>query len=240
MTTQTRHLVFETNSSSTHSISIAASSDGVYDTIPVDDDGVVHLHGGNFGWEWDRYNDAETKANYCAIDAYNKYSETYNGPIVTDEVVEARIQMLKEVIMEVTGAIEVVFDFTVNEWDNNNNAFIDHQSSGTAHEAFENKETLKDFIFNPASVLWTGNDGNAPPIGWYENDTAVDMSASVNGIRELQYAHSRNDIQEKLGCLYCDLININSDRLGKRDKKAYEGVMRDIQALETYVHDLKR
>ena len=52
MTKQTRHSVFETNSSSTHSISIAYSSSvgDLMSILPVNDEGNVVLNGGEFGW----------------------------------------------------------------------------------------------------------------------------------------------------------------------------------------------
>lgn len=59
-----RNKVFETNSSSTHSISISANSKGLYDTI-VPENKVITLSGGKFGWEWSKFNDLLTKADYA-------------------------------------------------------------------------------------------------------------------------------------------------------------------------------
>jgi hypothetical protein len=144
MTTQTRHGVFETNSSSTHSISICHNSNGVYDTLSVDENGVVHLTGGKFGWEEETYYYAEVKANYCAIYALN---------------LPDKRDMLVEVIKEVTDAKEVAFDFSL-DWGGPNWSYIDHQSSDVPEEAFSSKETLKDFIFNCDSCLVTDNDNH--------------------------------------------------------------------------------
>jgi hypothetical protein len=204
MTTQTRHGVFETNSSSTHSISIHASSDGVYDTLPVNDDGVVHLRGGSFGWEWNRYNDAETKANYCAIDAHSRYCEKdYNETPFSDEVIAARVQMLKEVIMEVTGAKDVVFDFST-EYNRSNWSYIDHQSYGTSFDAFESKEALKEFIFNPKSVLRTGNDNDDVPAGWRDESYVMD---------DKQYLYSREQVTETLVNLLAKVKKLNRNEV---------------------------
>jgi len=70
--------------------------------------------------------------------------------------------MLEEVIEEVTGATEVLFNLS--------DSYIDHQSHDVVGKAFESKETLKEFIFNPKSVLRTGNDNDETPDGWYDND----------------------------------------------------------------------
>ena len=123
-----RHNVFETNSSSTHSICISEYSDGILDTLGVDDDGVLHLEGGQFGWEIEDY--------------YEKRD------------------MLVKVLKDHTGAKEVSFDFSLDDYKHNNWSYIDHQSAGTSFEAFASEHTLKMFIFNPKSWLHTDNDNH--------------------------------------------------------------------------------
>lgn len=129
----TRQSTFETNSSSTHSISISSDTN-LLTTIPHN--GTIILTGGEFGWERAEYNDALTKANYCALDTRN---------------FEEKRKMLVEVLKEHTGANEIVFQLE---------GYIDHQSHGTTEMAFKDKETLKLFIFNPVSVLETSNDND--------------------------------------------------------------------------------
>jgi hypothetical protein len=124
--------VFETNSSSTHSISIDESVE-LLDTLPVDDTGRITLTGGEFGWGPSEHTDALTKANYIATDY--SYSEDYS--------------ILTEVIKEQTGCTEVVYD--MDKW-----CYIDHQSSGTGREL--SKDELRQFIFNPKSTLYISND----------------------------------------------------------------------------------
>jgi len=134
--------VFETNSSSSHSISIASS--GTLDTLEMDENATITLNGGQFGWGYDEYCDALTKANYCAVDCHK------------DSRME---QMLIDVIMEHTGCREVVLNIET-DWNSGNWSYIDHQSQGTSHEAFCDKETLKQFIFNPNSWLIIDNDNH--------------------------------------------------------------------------------
>lgn len=147
-----RNSAFETNSSSTHSISIDEKS-LVLTSITPDKNGVIYLRGGQFGWEWDRFTDALTKANYCAVDALHSVE---------------RMQMLKEVIMEHTGAKEVVIQISTEYKDNDDYSYIDHQSYGTSDTAFASKEQLKNFIFSTESVLFTGNDNGSPPPNFYD------------------------------------------------------------------------
>jgi len=141
-----RQNVFETNSSSTHSISISNKTPGVYDTLELSDDGVLVLNGGEFGWDWKRFHDALTKANYAAVHAYSN-----------DDLKE----MLRKVLREHTGAKAVVFNFSDNFNDDKPWGYIDHDSVGVCNDAFLDEDTLKEWIFNPDSYLITGND-NAP------------------------------------------------------------------------------
>lgn len=144
MKKQVRQNVFETNSSSSHSISIEPSSDGLYDTIIPDEEGNVILCGGEFGWEIEEYTDALTKANYCAVDQLND---------------DSKIEMLKEVIKEQTGCNDVIINFS-DEWNKANYSYIDHASRGTTNEAFYSKEDLRNFIFSKNSILYTDNDNH--------------------------------------------------------------------------------
>lgn len=154
-----RHKVFETNSSSTHSISITKNSDGIYDTIVPDNNGVIVLNGGEFGWAWEKYNDSLTKLNYASIYALFEASIGNSKENLKD--------LLLEVVKEHTGAKEIIFNFSVNDTENTNYSYIDHQSTDTAKDAFSSKESLKDFIFNPKSWLFTGNDNDIAPLNFY-------------------------------------------------------------------------
>ena len=153
-----RQNVFETNSSSTHSISISENSIGILDTICPDDNGIITLRGGQFGWEWEKTNNSLTKANYCAVDC------------VSNTDLE---QMLIDVIKDHTGAKDVVFGFDTDCYNFSAElSYIDHQSRGTSKEAFKDKETLKNFIFNSESVLYLGNDNENAPPNYFDPDNA--------------------------------------------------------------------
>lgn len=142
MMKQIRRGVFETNSSSMHSITIA-DKEGLYDTLAVQDDGTVVLHSGEFGWDEETFTDAATKAAYC----WQTVMEN-----------EGLLKMLKEVILTQTGAIFVTMLPDNDEyWPY---GYIDHKSSGIALDAFKSKETLREFIFNTNSELVIDNDNH--------------------------------------------------------------------------------
>lgn len=138
--------VFETNSSSCHSLSIDNNAD-VLDTLYPNEEGNIILEGGEFGCEIKNYNDAYTKANYALLIAIRNY---FDGDIeyLNDNV---KYQMLKDVIETQTGG---KLKLNIEKL---SNSYIDHQSSDN-NEMFHNEEHLKMFIFNPKSVLYIDND----------------------------------------------------------------------------------
>jgi len=140
-----RKCVWETNSSSSHSVSVAGSDkEFILDTIYPDQNGAVHVFGGEFGWEWERYNDAETKLSYAYQDNVSK-------------------KLLADVINKQTGAKKVIFDKTSKE-----NGYIDHESVGTASSICTDEESTRNFIFNKNSWLFTGNDNGEPDPTFYD------------------------------------------------------------------------
>lgn len=136
--------VFETNSSSSHSITISAIGE-LTDKFSVEDDGKFHIFPGEFGWGPSVHTDAQTKASYC----YTHCKESSGSPEI--------LVMLKKILEEHLGG-EVVFEKSTDDY--HEYGYIDHQSSGTACEAFETEELLANFIFNPKSVLVIDNDNH--------------------------------------------------------------------------------
>jgi hypothetical protein len=142
MKTIIRRGVFETNSSSSHSISIASEDkEFVMDTIYPDQNGVVRIVGDDFGWDWFKNNDAQTKASYVA--------QSYS----TDQDI---LDKLADVIKEQTGADKVVFNLT--------DGYVDHDSYGVAPKTFHE---MKNFIFNKNSWLFGGNDNSTASPEFY-------------------------------------------------------------------------
>jgi len=168
-----RHNVFETNSSSSHSISINNQVE-LFDSITPNNNGYIVLTGGEFGWEWEKYNDPLTKANYCAIDVIGN---------------EDRTNMLIDVIKEHTGAKDVIVDIN-DDWNTHDFSWIDHQSRGTSNAAFASKDALKNFIFNPKSILFTGNDNTTALPNFYDADTdAFDYQLRLEGTDQVWYCN---------------------------------------------------
>lgn len=163
-----RHGVFETNSSSTHAISIAEAPT-FNDTLHVESDGRVVIRTDEFGWEWTRNTDAATKASYLATHlSAKKGQEPYSGKDCRD----GQTEIFETVIKDHTGATEVVV--VGNGCSYRPNGYIDHQSVGTANKALESYDACKTFLFSTSSVLFTGNDNSDNPYG-KEFEDASDM-----------------------------------------------------------------
>lgn len=156
-----RKSIFETNSSSSHTIALNTECE-LYDTIILDENDCITLTGGEFGGEWEKYNDSMTKANYLAIYAF-RYSDN-----------PEHLEMLKDVIKLQTGAKEVEIDTESME-----DSYIDHQSLEDQClmdllDVLSSKENIRNFIFNPKSILYTGNDEQDPPDLFYHDEDYYD------------------------------------------------------------------
>ena len=151
-----RHSVFETNSSSTHSISISSNTNTL-DTLPVDEEGKLHVEFGEFGWEEETYRDAGNKLMYAATWVFGHEPDTEYGTGNIKEFIKYKT-MLEEVLKEQTGAKEIIYKKEKGRW--SPTGYIDHQSSDVCEEAFESKEKLRNFIFNPTSYFETDNDNH--------------------------------------------------------------------------------
>ncbi len=172
-----RKAVFETNSSSSHSLHIDSKTK-LYETIYPDDDGVITLEGGQYGWEWEKTNNTIEKANYMATYALGSETQT---------------DMLKELLLEHTGAKEVLITCSDDcDYDSDNYSYIDHQSArcegGEGGNAFNSKEDLKNFIFNTNSWLFMGNDNGPVPLNYYEESLEKKFSIKIKDFDELAYS----------------------------------------------------
>lgn len=148
-----RRSVFETNSSSSHSISI--DSDGIIDVgnlvSHIDDGVLVIVPDGEFGWGLEEYTDPYTKAQYLVMQAL--YEEDSRGSIHIDSI--------KSVLREVTGVDKVIISGGIlsseDKYDYDHGC-IDHQSIGEFTDILNDPYLIKEFIFKSTSELIISND----------------------------------------------------------------------------------
>lgn len=177
--------VFETNSSSSHSISIAEEASMMMDnSLMADQDGIVTLTGGEFGWEWAKYNDATTKANYVAVMilhlkndiAYYKENvgkpdnSYWQGlPQWASENYETVIKNFQDLLKDQIGCTKLEMNLS-SDYKEANYSYIDHQSIEDIKDVewLLDKEKIRQFIFNQNSWLFTGNDNDTAEPDFYD------------------------------------------------------------------------
>ena len=173
MTVNTRTSIFETNSSSSHSITLCISPSKCMDSIPLTDDGDACIYPGEFGWGPSQHNDAPTKASYCLVHAMSSIPSRWKnadsedlhddgkprGPqdAENEELALPLVQMLERVIKRGTNCNAVKF---IPTHDGYRWGYIDHQSVHVPTDIFKDDDVLFGFIFNPKSELCVDNDNH--------------------------------------------------------------------------------
>ena len=163
-----RSNLFETNSSSTHSL-VVSDYDREYNyNLPIDNYGVLQIPFGEFGWEWCIYREPIDKLSYLITDrieydyeresAIEGLEDEYliNEALNRDEFIEQ--PAIQEIFKAIKEACPNVREIKLVKAPGNYASIfgcIDHQSCGTSHD-FD--LPLKDFIFNTGVIIITGND----------------------------------------------------------------------------------
>lgn len=202
---QIRQGVFESNSSSSHSFTIDNYYQGI-DLPEGTEDWNSSISGGEFGWEYRKFNDFETKASYlwtlvCGVDF--ETSETYlktQYPDLYDSLLN-----LKNNLIELGEKHHVVFlEPEKDDW-----WYVDH---GTEHwESFVKKDPslntldgLWNFLTNESVWVFLGNDNSAGPPGFQYTPNqyaAFDYFVkveSVNGLFPLKNKDDKNVLRDIL------------------------------------------
>ena len=139
---QIRQKAFETNSSSTHSVSISYA-DALLETFDLNEDNNLELSFGDFGWEEMIFYNKYDRLAYAATFAYN-YANS------------EKLTLFLKVLKEQTGANDILPANTEKK----DFGYIDHQSVGEAATIFEDEQSLRMFLFNPNSYFETDNDNH--------------------------------------------------------------------------------
>ncbi len=169
MKKQIRTKVFETNSSSVHSITIRVGSLQP-STLEVNWNNKVEVEFGEFGWEICDYNSQYSKLQYiltmCAI------KEGRNIDSVEDFYNTSGFLAINEAVAEhcKCDGIEIVSKMWIEKWSDGENTlgidgYIDHQSTEdyTSVEDFLSQNgglTVEEFIFNNGVFVSTDNDNH--------------------------------------------------------------------------------
>lgn len=162
-----REGVWETNSSSTHSLSISRMHNYDYTSLRkhIDLDGVLHIVPEEFEWEEREYRLPYNKIQYAFEMIYmTEFSYDERKTLSVDEIYESEgFQALKETILE---NIPECKDVVVEPIDDMcfPLGHIDHQScecyESLQHFLNDYDVTLEEFIFNTEIILRTDNDNH--------------------------------------------------------------------------------
>ena len=182
-----RKSVFETNSSSSHSVSINNNEDTVYDTIYPNNEGKIIIYGGEFGRTFSRHNDVETKLKYA----------------VTSVLYGLDSDILKEVIREHTGCDDIEL-FVSDEYDSPYWSYIDHESTNVCPR---DKENLRKFLFDKNSWLFVAHDEGTPEIGFYNWLTKYTKNGVIEPEFKLIFKIPEINYEKKLVEFNADILN---------------------------------
>lgn len=146
MVSTVRQGVFETNSSSTHSISIKGKLFKKDNSLMSDFDDVITIRTGQFGWGWDKYNNAYQKASYFLT----RYEDDDHKKNMLIDIISKNCDCK---------SVELIVD---------ESSYIDHQSYDLLDDEICTKDELENFIFNKNYWLIIGNDNEDPPKNFYK------------------------------------------------------------------------
>lgn len=148
MRKQIRQSVFETNSSSTHSVTIGYGNHFVpyYEELDIVTD--------EFGWGECTYTNLEDKLSYALTFALQSAYDKKNFEMLNDLLVERMPECL------ITYEGMEYKELLDSDWDDMDLGYIDHQSVEEASKIFNSEEDLEDFIFSTDSYFETDNDNH--------------------------------------------------------------------------------
>ena len=141
MRKQIRQSVFETNSSSMHSLTIQGK-DMVEFKVKTDELRPWNVSYGEFGWGYDKLNTPEEKLSYLITE----YQDD-----------EEMIDMINEALIEYTGS-PLSIKIRRNDW--YPKGHIDHQSQGMIREYITDKQSIIDIVFNRECTIIIDNDNH--------------------------------------------------------------------------------
>jgi len=151
-----RNSVFETNSSSSHSLVFSKLDRGYSYDLPVDEDGVLTIPFGEFGWGPDVLRTPLEKLSYYITDnsgwQYDddeKSWDTIVEEVMSNDVIQEVIEIIKSRCPQVK---EVRFEPASSYYPR---GYVDHESFGTSHET-----DFEDLVFNNGVIILIDNDNS--------------------------------------------------------------------------------
>lgn len=171
---QIRNSVFETNSSSTHSVSISHKKSYYNDndclSEHIDYDNKVHVELGEFGWEVEHYSMPYEKLQYIATMLVETEGRNISS---VDELFETDgFKLINDAVADYCNCDGIWIDSYMNmnsyEWDGKTEFYLDHDGyiDHQSHESYQSVQDflddygvdVKQFIFDYGVCVITDND----------------------------------------------------------------------------------
>ena len=152
MKQKVRKGLFETNSSSTHSIVIGNNGEDIYANLPEE----VYFGGGEFGWEHEEYRDTQSKADYLYT-VIVKQDLLEAIPYITETLkkwgVNAKFQELED---------KTSWNGAYTYKDFSNFCYVDHsyEAKELVEDILKDEALLMNYLFSDGSFIETGNDND--------------------------------------------------------------------------------
>lgn len=174
---QIRSSVFETNSSSTHSVSISRKNNRYFDASSLnlfidENDNKVHVRFGEFGWEIESYNWPYDKLQYIVTMLVE--TEGNNITDVNELFKTDGFKLINDAVANYCNCDGIWIDENMQlnsyTWDGKMHYYIDHNGY-IDHQSCEDYKSVQDFlddygldvtqfIFDNGVVVHTDNDNH--------------------------------------------------------------------------------
>ena len=171
---QIRRNVFETNSSSTHSVCISSNYNKYFDSNSlnafIDYDNKVHVRFGEFGWEIEDYNSPYDKLQYIVTMLVE--TEGNNVSCVDDLFETDGFKLINDAVADYCHCDGIWIDENMEmdsyTWNGNTHYYIEHEGY-IDHQSCEDYNSVQDFldyydlditqfIFDGDVIVHTDND----------------------------------------------------------------------------------
>ena len=158
-----RTRLFETNSSSMHSIAVSSRDRGYDYDLPITDDGTLYVEFGEFGWGPDILQDPLEKLSYYITDQFGGYGHDDKSfeDVVRDILENQQMKDLIEILKAKVPGFKKLELGPASE--GYRFGYVDHQSSGLT-----TGEDVEDLIFNNAKIIIIDNDNGSNYEDYYE------------------------------------------------------------------------
>lgn len=179
---QIRKSIFETNSSSSHSLVMSKKDRGYNYDLPVDERGKLTIRFGEFGWGPEVLYTPYEKLRYWmteyASEFWYDWNKKYEGKSFEDklQIFEGQ-KIIKDAIQTIKKLCKNVKTIEFASPDENDAyyhfGYIDHESVGTIRYT-----DLKDTVFNNSCIVIIDNDNSEYFAPWeedYEGNTLRDI-----------------------------------------------------------------